>query len=100
MLADVSMLPDDLAIPVILAQQPASPANLLRSFRESAGPEQVSVVQQMPIHVWYWMIPLVQHLATQADQQCGSSVQRREESVTCGRSILITDMDAEITMPH
>ena len=100
MLADVSMFPQDFVVPVLLPQEPASPPYVLRPFGKSAGPEQVSVVQQMPIHAWQWVVPLLHDLAAQIDQKCRLTVERGEERITWGCSILVPDMDPEITMTH
>jgi len=46
------------------------------------------------------VVPLLHDLTAQIDQKCGSTVQRRKESISRGCSILVPDMYSEITMTH
>ena len=43
MLADVLVLPQHLAVPVVFAEQPAAAAHVLRPFGKPAGPQQIAV---------------------------------------------------------
>ena len=69
MLADVAVLPQHLAVPVVFAEQPAAAAHVLRPFRQAARPEQIAVLEQVRVGaVDQRMLPLMQHVAAQADR--------------------------------
>jgi len=80
MLADVAVLPKNLAAPVVFAQQPTAAAHVLRPFGQATGPEQVSVLEQIGVGTGdERVLPLMQHVAAHADEIGRSTVDRREQ---------------------
>ena len=100
-LADVPVLPQHLAVPVVFAKQPAAAAHVLRAFGQPAGPEQIAVVEQIGVGaVDQRMLPLVQHVAAQADDIGRLAVQRREQRQPRRRAMRIANQKPEIAVTH
>src|SRR5262249_17044992 len=100
MLADMPMLPHHLAVPVILPQQAAAAAHVLRTLGKSAGPEQIAACQEISVDAAQRMLPLVHDVAAQVDQIGGLAIEGREQRVARGRTMLIADQKPELTMAH
>src|SRR5215831_1585126 len=101
MLADMPMLPHHLAVPVVLTQQAAATAHVLRAFGEPAGPEQIAILQKMTVRtVRQEVVPLVHDLAAQADQIRGLAVNGGEQRESCRRPMLVIGEKPEITVAH
>src|SRR5262249_4234962 len=99
-LADVPMLPHHLAVPVILPQQAAATANVLRAFGELAGPEQIAGVKEISVRSGYdGMFPLVYDFPVHTDQISGFAVERREQRVARCR-LLETHQKPKVTVTH
>jgi hypothetical protein len=74
---------------------------MLRAFRQPASPEQIAVFQKIGVGAIHQrMRPLVQHVAAQADDVGRLAVQRREQSQTRRRAMLVANQKSEIAVTH
>src|SRR6185503_12316938 len=100
-LADVAMLPQDLAVPVVFAKQAAAAAHMLWAFRQPSGPEQIAAVEKISVGaVDQRMLPLVQNLAALADDGGRLAVERREQRHARRHPVRIAMEQSEIAVTH
>src|SRR6185437_10230064 len=101
MLSNVLVLPHNSSGPIVFAQQATPTAHTLRSFGQPSRPKKVSVVQKVGVVPrGQWMLPLVNDVASIANQVRRRAMQRGKQCVARSGPFVIANIYAKFARTH